>query len=185
MQLATTASTRCTLCVTQGRDQSVRRSLRAVDDAEAMVHHLYAALRAGDGDAMAACYASDATFEDPAFGRLEGAEVGAMWRMLTSRSTGVQVELSEVAVAGTTGTARWVARYRFGPQQRPVVNDVRASFRFTPEGLVAEHRDRFDLARWGAQAMGPVQGVLGRTPLLGLLVRRTTRRQLDAFMSTT
>lgn len=154
-----------------------------MSDPEATIRRLYAALEAGDGDVMAACYAAGATFEDPAFGRLEGPEVGAMWRMLTSRSTGVGVELREHAAEGRTGTAHWIATYRFGPRQRPVVNDVRASFTFTPQGLIADQVDRFDLARWGAQAMGPVQGLLGRTPLLGLLVRRTTRRQLDAFMA--
>lgn len=152
-------------------------------DPAATIERLYAALNASDGDAMAACYAPAATFEDPAFGRLEGPEVGAMWRMLTSRGTGVSVELREHEASGSKGSAHWIASYRFGPQQRPVVNDVRATYRFTPEGLIADHVDRFDLARWGAQAMGPAQGVLGRTPLLGLLVRRTTRRQLDRFMA--
>jgi ketosteroid isomerase-like protein len=154
-----------------------------VPEPDATIRQLYAALAAGDGDAMAACYTEDASFEDPAFGRLEGAEVGAMWRMLATRSTGVEVELREHAATATTGTANWVATYRFGPQQRPVVNDVHASYRFAPDGRIAEQVDRFDLARWAAQAMGPVQGVLGRTPLLGPIVRRTARRQLDAFMA--
>lgn len=149
-----------------------------MSDADATIQRLYTALEAGDGDAMAACYAPGATFEDPAFGHLEGEQVGAMWRMLTRRSTGVAVDLRDHSAAGGTGTAHWVATYRFGPQQRPVVNDVHASFRFTPDGLIAEHLDRFDLGRWAAQAMGPVQGLLGHTPLLGLLVRRKTRGEL-------
>jgi len=154
-----------------------------MSDPAATIERLYAGLEAGDGDAIAACYAPDATFQDPAFGRLEGPEVGAMWRMLTSRSTGVAVELREHEAHGATGSAHWIASYRFGPKQRPVVNDGRASYQFTPEGLIAEHVDRFDLASWGAQAMGAVPGLLGRTPLLGLLVRRTTRKQLDAYMA--
>ncbi len=154
-----------------------------MSDADATIQRLYAALEAGDGDAMAACYVPGATFEDPAFGRLEGEQVGAMWRMLTSRSTGVAVELREHAAAGQTGSAHWIASYGFGPAQRPVVNDVRASFRFDADGRIAEHLDRFDLGRWAAQAMGPVQGVLGHTPLLGLLVRRTTHKQLGQFMT--
>ena len=148
----------------------------------ATIERLYAALTATDGDAMAACYAPGATFEDPAFGRLEGTEVGAMWRMLTSRGSGVAVELREHAADGATGHANWIATYRFGVKGRPVVNDVRSTYRFISDGLIAEQLDRFDLARWGAQAMGPVPGLLGRTPLLGLLVHRITRRQLDAYM---
>ena len=147
------------------------------------IARLYAALAAGDGDAMAGCYSPAATFEDPAFGRLPGPEIAAMWRMLTARSTGVAVDLQEHESSGDAGSAHWVASYRFGPKQRAVVNDVRVVYRFSPDGLITEHVDCFDLARWGAQAMGPVQGLLGRTPLLGMLVRRTTRAQLDAFMT--
>lgn len=154
-----------------------------MSDPTATIERLYAGLSARDGDAMAACYTPDATFEDPAFGKLEGPEVGAMWRMLTSRGSGARVELRERAVTGSTGSANWIASYKFGPKERPVVNDVRSTYHFTADGLIAEQRDSFDLARWGAQAMGPVQCALGRTPLLGLLVHRTTRRQLDAFMA--
>jgi limonene-1,2-epoxide hydrolase len=153
-----------------------------MSDPAATIEQLYAGLERGDGDAMAACYAPGATFEDPAFGRLEGEEVGAMWRMLTGRSGGVGVELRSHHAAGAEGSANWVATYAFGPQQRRVVNDVRSTYRFTPDGLIVEQVDRFDLARWGAQAMGPVPGLLGRTPLLGLLITRKTRKQLDAFM---
>ncbi len=147
------------------------------------IEQLYAGLREGDGAAMTACYAPGASFEDPAFGRLEGREVGAMWRMLTGRSGGVAVELVEHAASGRVGTARWIARYPFGPQRRPVVNDVRSTFAFDADGRITEQRDRFDLGRWAAQAMGPAPGLLGRTPLLALLVHRTTRRQLDAFLA--
>ena len=152
-----------------------------MSDIAGTIERLYAALAAADGEAMAACYAPGATFQDPAFGRLEGPEVEAMWRMLTTRSTGVVVELREHAAAGVTGRANWIATYRFGPKQRPVVNDVRSTYRFTPEGQILEQVDRFDVARWGGQAIGPVAGLLGRTRLLGLLVRRTARRDLDAF----
>lgn len=152
-------------------------------DPTTTIETLYAALATSDGAAMAGCYAPGATFQDPAFGQLRGPEVGAMWRMLTSRASAIEVELHEHAAAGLTGTAHWVATYAFGPQKRSVVNDIRATYRFTPQGLILEHIDRFDLGRWAAQAMGPIQGLLGRMPILGLLIHRTTRRQLDTFMA--
>ena len=147
----------------------------------ATIKRLYDGLAAGDGDAMAACYAPDASFEDPAFGYLEGERVGGMWRMLTSRGSGVRVELEDHAANATTGTAHWIARYEF--EGRPVVNDVRSTFRFTEDGLIAEQLDKFDLQKWGAQAMGTVPGLLGHTPLLGMLVRRKARGRLDAFLA--
>ena len=51
-----------------------------------LIERFYAAFDRKDGDAMAACYAPDARFSDPAFGELRGAEPGAMWRMLTSQA---------------------------------------------------------------------------------------------------
>ncbi|MEO6712654.1 MAG: nuclear transport factor 2 family protein [Mycobacteriales bacterium] len=153
-------------------------------DGTATIERLYAAMEAADGDAMAALYASDATFEDPAFGPLAGERIGAMWRMLTRRGTGINVDLRSHEAHGTEGTAHWLAHYRFGGKQRPVVNDVHSTYRFTADGLIAEQVDRFDLSVWATQAMGRGQGLLGRTPILGLLMRRTTSRQLDAFLAT-
>lgn len=148
-------------------------------DPERTIQELYAALDRGDGAAMERLYAPGATFRDPAFGALEGPQVGAMWRMLTGRSSGLDVTLAE----HTASTAHWIARYRFGDAQRPVTNDVRASFTFAADGRIATHEDRFDLRAWAAQAMGPVPAQLGRTPLLGLLVRRRARGQLAAFQA--
>ncbi len=152
-----------------------------MSDPTATIKRLYDALAAGDGEAMAACYTQDASFEDPAFGYLEGERVGGMWRMLTSRGSGVEVELRDHAANATTGTAHWIASYRF--EERPVVNDVHSTFRFAPDGRIHEQLDKFDLRTWGAQAMGTVPGLLGWTPVLGLLVRRKARGRLDAFLS--
>ena len=148
----------------------------------ALIERLYAALDAHDGDAMARCYADDASFEDPAFGRLTGSEVGDMWSMLAGRSSDLRVELLEHEADDSTGTAHWLARYTFARTGRPVVNDVRATFRFAG-GRIVEHRDDFDLRRWARQALGRVGVVLGLTPLLGRSVRRLARRELAAFQA--
>ncbi|MCW3039702.1 MAG: Ketosteroid isomerase-related protein [Solirubrobacterales bacterium] len=151
---------------------------------EALIERLYAAMNDGDGDAMAACYAPDATFEDPAFGHLEDGRGQAMWRMLCSRAGGdLEVTLVERrAEPGGTGTAHWLADYTFTETGRKVHNDVHASFIFR-DGLIAAHRDRFDLRVWGGQALGPIPGLLGYTPLLGLMVRRRTAGSLAGFMA--
>ena len=47
------------------------------------IERLYAAFAERNGAAMTACYAPGAHFRDPAFGDLEGDDIGAMWRMLT------------------------------------------------------------------------------------------------------
>ena len=67
----------------------------AAERNEATIRKLYAGLDAHDGEAMASCYALEATFSDPVFPELTGAQAGDMWRMLTSRATDLSVELPE------------------------------------------------------------------------------------------
>jgi ketosteroid isomerase-like protein len=52
-----------------------------------LIQRFYAAFDRCDGEAMAACYAPDARFDDPVFPGLRGAEPGQLWRMLTARAT--------------------------------------------------------------------------------------------------
>jgi ketosteroid isomerase-like protein len=145
-----------------------------------VIEGFYAALGSHDGGAMAACYASQATFEDPAFGKLDADEAGAMWRMLTSRAGDLTVDVSEIAADDRTGSARWIAHYTFTQTGRPVVNDIRASFRFA-DGLIVEHRDHFDWWRWARQALGPVGLLLGWNPLFHNAVRNRARGTLAEF----
>src|SRR4051794_9979972 len=146
----------------------------------ATIERLYAALNDRDGEAMAACYAPGARFEDPAFGVLTDGEPGTMWRMLTSRAKDMRVDLVEHDAGDANGTAHWIAHYAFGGTGRKVTNDVRATFAFA-DGLITDHPDEFSLRRWAGQALGPVAGVLGYTPLLRVAIRRGTRKQLDAY----
>jgi ketosteroid isomerase-like protein len=146
----------------------------------AVIRTLYDALDRHDGEAMAACYAPTARFRDPAFGELDGAAAGDMWRMLTERAEDLSVELAEHDADDDTGTAHWIARYTFTDTGRRVVNDVRARFRFA-DGLIAEHVDDFSFFAWSRQALGPVGLALGWTPILPALTRRRARGRLDAF----
>jgi ketosteroid isomerase-like protein len=147
---------------------------------EALIERFYAAFAERNGAAMAACYAPEVSFSDPVFPDLHGDEAGAMWRMLTGRATDLRIELLEREAGDERGSARWRAHYTFAQTGRPVVNDVRASFRFAG-GLIVEHRDDFDFHRWARQALGPVGLVLGWTPLLRASVRRRARAGLEQF----
>lgn len=146
----------------------------------ALIEHFYKAFDEGDGDAMAACYAPDVQFSDPVFTDLRGDRARAMWRMLTEGARDLRVELLEREADETRGTAQWRAHYTFTQTGRPVVNDVRATFRFG-DGLIVEHRDRFSFHRWARQALGPVGLLLGWTPLLRSAVRRKASASLDEF----
>ncbi|MCX9156899.1 nuclear transport factor 2 family protein [Niveibacterium sp. 24ML] len=148
---------------------------------EALIHRFYEALMRKDGAAMAACYAPDGEFCDPAFGLLTAAEAGAMWRMLTARARDLSVALSAVSADAEQGSAHWDATYTFSKTGRIVRNRIDARFRFR-DGLILSHVDRFSLWRWAAMAMGPVGAVLGWTPPLRKAIRRQSRAALDAWI---
>jgi hypothetical protein len=133
-----------------------------------------------NGAAMTACYAPEAHFHDPAFGDLHGADVGAMWRMLTSRATDLEIELHEHEADETSGSAHWIARYTFSTG-RPVVNDIQAKFRFAEDGLIADHVDDFDFRRWAKQALGPKGTLVALLPPLRSKARAQALDQLEAF----
>ena len=154
------------------------------DANEALIERFYAAFDAKDGVTMAGYYLPRATFTDPVFPGLRGPEAGAMWRMLTGRSTDLRVELLEHEADGDRGSAHWLAHYTFGQTGRPVVNDVRATFHFS-DGMILEHTDSFGFYRWARQALGPPGLLLGWTPVLRAYVRRRARAQLEEFMART
>ena len=149
---------------------------------DALIERFYAAFARSDGAAMAACYGPSVHFRDPAFGDLEGSDVGAMWRMLTGSARDFRLELLEHDSDLASGTAHWRARYTFSQTGRPVVNDVHAAFRFAG-GLIVNHVDTFDFHRWAGQALGPRGRLLGGTSFLRNAVQRRARARLDEFVA--
>jgi len=153
-------------------------------DAEAnaaVVNRLYESFSRRDGEAMAACYTDDAHFADPVFAHLTDDEVGAMWRMLTGRANDLRIEHSQVEADEESGSAHWEAFYTFR-NGRHVHNVIAAKFEFR-DGLIADHRDWFDLYRWTRQALGPLGFFLGWTPIVHRRIQFQARRDLDAFMA--
>ncbi|SQC70831.1 ketosteroid isomerase [Pseudomonas aeruginosa] len=61
-----------------------------------LIERFYQAFQRLDGEAMAACYAPQATFHDPAFGELRGREVGDMWRPADSRARDFRLDYANV-----------------------------------------------------------------------------------------
>ncbi len=64
---------------------------------------------------------------------------------------------------------------------RPVVNDIRASFRFAPDGRIADHVDEFDFRRWAKQALGTSGHLVALLPPLRGKARAKALDQLAAF----
>jgi uncharacterized protein len=146
---------------------------------EELVNAFYTAFNERDAETMAASYADDATFEDPAFGRLSAREARAMWRMLLGRATDLRAEFRDVHADDTTGSAHWEAYYSF--HGHPVHNVIDADFTFR-DGLIATHVDSFDWPRWAAQALGLPGRLLGRTSFLQRRAQAKARGQLDSYL---
>jgi len=148
---------------------------------QSTIRRLYEALDKHDGETMAACYADDATFSDPAFPDLRGSQPGDMWRMLTSRATDLSCELTECDASEASGHAAWIANYTFGDTGRKVVNRVRSELEFDDVGLISRQRDEFSFWTWSRQALGLPGTILGWTPLLRAKVQSNAAAQLARF----
>ncbi|ALD99177.1 nuclear transport factor 2 family protein [Pseudomonas syringae] len=146
----------------------------------ALITRFYEAFAQLDAEAMSACYTDDVLFSDPAFGELRGAQVGDMWRMLTSRAKNFSVVFDQVRADDQTGSAHWVATYLFSQTGRTVVNYIQARFVFR-DGKICEHHDHFDIWRWSRQALGLKGLLLGWTPLVRNAVRAQALKGLKTF----
>lgn len=113
----------------------------------------YEAFSRRDGEAMAALYADDATFSDPAFPGLDARQVRGMWRMLTSRGKDLRITYELRGVDGETVRVHWEADYTFSATGRMVHNVIDATLRVV-NGKIVSHVDVFDLRAWLAQAFG-------------------------------
>lgn len=146
----------------------------------AVADRFYGAFARRDAAAMAACYHPEATFEDPAFGPLDRGNACAMWAMLLSRSTDLDISHEVLRESGNEVMVRWIARYTFTRTGRPVVNRIEATLTLE-NGLIRAHRDRFGFWAWSRQAFGLSGLLLGWTPWLRAKVRAEVLRALKAY----
>ena len=150
---------------------------------KATIEKFYAAFARLDSDAMQACYAPNAHFEDEVF-TLDGPfQIGGMWRMLceATKAKGLahwKLEVSQV----TERSAHWDAHYLFSATGRSVLNKIDAEFEFDSLGLIVKHRDRFDFWAWSRQALGTPGLLLGWSPFLRNKVRAQAASNLKRFL---
>lgn len=100
--------------------------------------------------------------------------------MLCARGKDLEIRFSAVTADDSEGSAHWDAVYTFSATGRQVHNKIDASFRFA-DGLIVSHRDRFDLWKWSAMALGLKGSLLGWTPIVRNAIRKQAARSLDRF----
>jgi ketosteroid isomerase-like protein len=155
---------------------------KAVHPNAHLIEKLYSSLQVADANAAAACYASDAEFEDIAF-RLKGKkDIRNMWRMVCHAEVTVVKFQAEFA-DDESGRGSWVAKYMFdkveSPPGRKVVSNICSEFVFR-DGQILSHLDTCDPMRWAKQAYPfPKSLLVGR---IAPLRRLGAKRKLDKFV---
>jgi ketosteroid isomerase-like protein len=149
---------------------------------EALITKFYTAFQQRDYKTMQTCYADKATFNDPVFTNLNGAQVKAMWEMLCRRSADdFKLDFKNIKSDGSTAAAQWTAGYTFTATGRKVVNRIRAKF-VIENGLIIKHTDHFNFYTWARQAFGFTGALLGWTLMFKTKVMQTAAGNLDKFM---
>jgi ketosteroid isomerase-like protein len=141
-----------------------------------LIDRLFTALNRHDHQAMADCYADDATFHDIAYDLREKRRIHDMWRMICEGESHIQVKIGNIDANDREGTAAIVDEYDFGRTKddpgKPVVNRITSRFVFR-DGRVAKQVDDCDPRAWAEMAIGgPVGWIAGRVRLLRSLKAR-------------
>ena len=147
------------------------------------ITRFYEAFAKLDADTMQACYAGNARFEDEVF-TLQGVrEIGGMWHMLCEATKAKGAAHWKLAFNQVTDrSAHWDAHYLFSATGRQVLNRIDATFEFDAQGLIIQHRDRFDFWLWSRQALGLPGLLLGWTPMLRKKVRAQAAANLQRYL---
>ncbi len=147
-----------------------------------LIETFYSAFARKDFKTMAECYHNEVEFEDPAFGKLKGAEAAKMWEMLLTRSKDLSVVFSNVQATEQQGSANWVATYTFSRTGNKVVNNIQAAFDFK-DGKIIKHTDRFDLSKWFVSAFGWKGYLFSALPFLKNKFKQQAKQTLTNFIS--
>jgi ketosteroid isomerase-like protein len=145
-----------------------------------VIQKFYEAFSKRDWETMQACYHDEVVFQDPAFGRLEGADAKKMWRMLCEQGKDLKVEFSKVQEADEAGSAHWEAWYTLSLTKRKIHNKIDAQF-ILKDGLIVNHVDTFDLHVWAKQAFGFKGWLLGGTNFFKKQFQAQARKSLNRY----
>lgn len=151
---------------------------------KSIIYHFYKAFQSLDHKAMNACYHQDASFEDPAFGKLEGERLRKMWEMLCTSQKGKEFAMTydDIKQSDHDEEAYWEVKYTFSKTGRKVHNKIKAEFEIK-DGLIYKHHDSFNLRKWASQAMGWKGSLLGGTSFFKKNLQKETNKMLSKYMA--
>lgn len=148
-----------------------------------IIHSFYSAFQRKDSMAMGTLYHEDATFEDPAFGKLSSDQAKSMWAMLVARGgENLKIEFEIIHEDAKSAQVIWQAWYEFSKTKRPVHNVITASFDIK-DGKIIKHVDKFSFWKWSRMALGTPGLLLGWSPLIKNKVRKESLKILHRYMT--
>ncbi|WP_347814833.1 nuclear transport factor 2 family protein [Aequorivita marisscotiae] len=147
-----------------------------------IIENFYQAFADLDAERMVAFYHNEITFEDPAFGKIQGEKAKNMWRMLckSQQNKRFQVIATNIVCTSESGKAHWEAFYTFSSTGRKIHNKIDATFKLK-DGKIINHKDSFNLYNWSKQALGFKGFLIGWTPFFKNKLRNQTQSLLLEF----
>lgn len=151
---------------------------------EQHITQFYDAFARLDSASMKASYADDAFFKDPAFGELQGEQIGLMWQMLCESQQGkdFKVTYKVLTVSGNAAKVHWEAKYTFSKTGRKVHNIIQANITLEND-FIKQHLDSFNLQKWATQALGFQGWLLGGTSFFQKKLQQQTNGMLKKYIS--
>lgn len=140
----------------------------------------YQAFQQQDAEGMIACYHPEATFEDPAFGPLQGEDLFWMWRMLCANAQDFALQFEVLEATDAQAKVHWEAQYTFSQTGRRVHNRIDATLDLK-DGKIVRHIDQFNLWTWAGQALGWKGRLLGGTAFFKRKLHQQTNRTLAKY----
>lgn len=130
---------------------------------------------------MQQCYAENVVFTDDAFQSLSYHQVCAMWHMLLTSSSELQLTFENVNADERSGSCQWTATYTFTLTNRKVINRIDTRMQFNG-AKITMHVDSFNFWKWARQAFGVTGLVLGWTSFFQKKVQAKARQRLENFI---
>ncbi len=148
---------------------------------EQLIQTFYKAFQEKDWKTMQSCYHEDIIFNDAVFKNLQGKNAGAMWHMLLSSGSDLQLIFDSIEADENTGKAHWVATYTFSKTGNKVINDIQANFTFK-DGKIINHTDDFNFNKWAQQAFGLIGTLLGHFGFFHKSISDKAMKSLQIFI---
>lgn len=147
----------------------------------ALIEKFYSAFQIKDFKTMQACYADNATFNDPVFKDLNAMQVRAMWEMFCQRGKDLTIYFKDIKETEKGGIATWIAHYTFSATGKKVENTIQAEFEIS-NSKITKHTDTFNFYQWAKQALGIKGFFLGHTQFVKSKVQNAAMQSLNRFM---